>query len=66
MGSALAGVRQHTPLQPPGLVQVRIDSKTGEAVASGAEGALFEVFREEYAPRATPGESKVPRPEEIF
>lgn len=66
MESALAGVREHRPLQPPGLVQVRIDPETGEAAAPGVGGGLFEIFREEYAPRAAPGESEVPRPEEIF
>lgn len=66
MEKALAGVREHRPLQPPGLVQVRIDPDTGEAAAPGTAGGLFEIFREEYAPRATPGESEVPRPEEIF
>jgi penicillin-binding protein 1A len=66
MESALAGVREHRPLQPPGLVQVRIDPETGEAAAPGAGGGLFEIFREEYAPRTAPGESEAPRPEEIF
>ena len=66
MESALAGVREHRRLQPPGLVEVRINPDTGEAAAPGDKGGLFEIFREEYAPRAAPGESVVPRPEEIF
>ena len=39
------------PIQvPEGLVNIQIDPETGEAVPPETEGAVFEIFREEYAP----------------
>jgi penicillin-binding protein 1A len=39
------------PIQiPEGLVNIQIDPETGEAVPPDTEGAVFEVFREKYAP----------------
>ena len=37
--------------QPPGIAVVRIDPETGEAVAPGAEAAMFEYFFTENAPK---------------
>lgn len=50
MGKALKGVPESTLPQPPGLVTVRIDEKTGLRLPSGQAGGLFEFFRPEYAP----------------
>ncbi|HBQ45284.1 MAG TPA: peptidase, partial [Thiomicrospira sp.] len=35
---------------PSGLVNIPISRETGQAVAADEPGALFEVFREEFAP----------------
>jgi len=35
---------------PEGLINIQIDPESGEAVPPETKGALFEVFREEYAP----------------
>ena len=50
MKEALEGVR-HREVQPPeGIVTVRIDPETGEAVGASHEGAAFESFRKERVP----------------
>lgn len=36
--------------QPDGLVTIRIDPETGEAAAPGQDNAIFEIFRQQYAP----------------
>jgi penicillin-binding protein 1A len=51
MGEALKGVPASVLPQPPGLVTVRIDPKTGLRMPPGQSGGLFEIFRAEYAPR---------------
>lgn len=51
MGTALKGVPESVLPQPPGLVTVRIDPKTGLRMPPGQNGGLFEIFRPEYAPR---------------
>ncbi|MBN2647291.1 MAG: penicillin-binding protein 1A [Thiotrichales bacterium] len=38
-------------VMPPGLVQVPINKETGMAVPPSTKGALYEIFREEYAPQ---------------
>jgi len=50
MGKALQGIPEATLPQPPGLVTVRIDAKTGLRLPSGQAGGLFELFRPEYVP----------------
>jgi len=50
MGKALQGVPEATLPQPPGLVTVRIDAKTGLRLPSGQAGGLFELFRPENVP----------------
>ncbi|GMQ88786.1 MAG: penicillin-binding protein 1A [Gammaproteobacteria bacterium] len=50
MGKALQGVPEVTLPQPPGLVTVRIDAKTGLRLPSGQAGGLFELFRPEHVP----------------
>ena len=50
MGEALKGSPEHVLPQPPGLVTVRIDKKTGLRLPAGQEGGVFELFRPEYVP----------------
>jgi len=50
MGKALQGVPEATLPQPPGLVTVRIDARTGLRLPSGQAGGLFELFRPENVP----------------
>ena len=50
MGKALQGVPEATLPQPPGLVTVRIDKKTGLRLPSGQAGGMFELFRPEQVP----------------
>lgn len=51
MENALANTEEKTLAQPSGLVTVKINSKTGEAAKPGEADAIFEIFREEYAPQ---------------
>ena len=41
---------------PPGITSVRIDPDTGRLAGAGDDNAIFEYFREENVPDATPGE----------
>lgn len=50
METALKGRPERIPQRPPGLVTVRIDPETGQRAAPGQRNAIFEIFREEYAP----------------
>ena len=51
MGHALEGSDELALEQPEGLVSVRIDPDTGKLAPTGFEGAVFETFRAEYAPK---------------
>jgi penicillin-binding protein 1A len=51
MEKALEGMPKAALAQPPGLVTVRIDSKTGLRLRSGQAGGLFELFRPENVPQ---------------
>ena len=51
MREALAEQPEAEPALPPGIVNVRIDPDTGSLAAAGQGNAIFEYFREEYAPR---------------
>ncbi|UTW45173.1 penicillin-binding protein 1A [bacterium SCSIO 12696] len=50
MRTALRNQPDEPRLQPDGLVQVRIDPKTGKRVNSSHPGAVFEIFRREHLP----------------
>lgn len=56
MKVVLRNVPEQTLVEPPGLVSVKIDPKTGLLAAPGQSNAIFEIFRDEYAPKqmATP------------
>ena len=50
MRVALEG-REETPLiQPPGIVTVRIDTRTGELAEADSSEAMFEYFRSDHVP----------------
>ena len=59
MGEALKDMPPTTMPQPPGIVTVRIDPKTGKRVPPGASDGMFELFRQENVPPA-PSESATP------
>jgi len=51
MAVALKGTEESHMPQPDGLVTVRIDKETGLLAQPGARNAIFEIYREELAPR---------------
>ena len=52
MGAALKGVPESTMPQPPGIVTVKIDPKTGLLARPGESDAVFETFRQDRVPKA--------------
>ena len=50
MGTALKDRPETILKQPAGMVTVKIDPKTGLLARPGQSNAIFEIFREEYAP----------------
>jgi len=50
MRVGLAGTAEKETPQPDGLVSVRINPKTGQLATTESINAVFELFREEYAP----------------
>lgn len=57
MKTALKGIRQETWPRPPGLVDVRINPKTGKLAAPGDPSAIFETVPQEHIPDADDGRS---------
>lgn len=51
MREELKGVPTVYPERPEGLVSIRINKKTGERTHAGDPDAIFETFREQYAPK---------------
>lgn len=51
MDQALRGKPENPPIQPPGLVTVKIDPLTGLLARSGQADAIYEIFTEETAPK---------------
>jgi penicillin-binding protein 1A len=51
MRVALDGMPENLQEQPEGLVTIRIDAETGKRADSSTTKSLFELFREENAPR---------------
>ncbi len=51
MRVALDGMPENLQEQPEGLVTIRIDAETGKRANSNTSKSLFELFREENAPR---------------
>jgi penicillin-binding protein 1A len=60
MRSALQGKPERPRTPPAGIVSVRIDPQTGLLADPAQENAIFEYFREEYAPQQTAGEGVLP------
>lgn len=52
MNVALEGIPHSDLAQPEGIVTTRINPETGELAMPGEQGAIFELFRTEYAPKA--------------
>jgi penicillin-binding protein 1A len=50
MREALKGKPEHYHERPPGLVNVKIDPKTGYVVGAGHPDGVFEIFREDHVP----------------
>ena len=50
MHASLKGQPESTLSQPPGMVMVRIDPHTGLLASPNQSDAIFEVFRQRYAP----------------
>jgi len=51
MQEALQGRPEHRLPEPPGVVRMWVSRETGEPASVGSEGALFEVFLEQFAPQ---------------
>ena len=65
MREALKAVPESVLPQPPGLVTMRIDPKTGLRLASGQAGGVFELFHPEHVPEQY-SEPASPRGELIY
>jgi penicillin-binding protein 1A len=55
MRIALRGAPENQMPMPPGIVTVRIDSKTGCPARAGQSNAIFEMFREGNVPTCDAG-----------
>jgi penicillin-binding protein 1A len=69
IGPALQGHAARKPVEPAGLVTVRVSAETGRLARAGEPGAIFETFRAgEVPPPAEPGDAQFPdsrdRPDE--
>ncbi|MCL6414956.1 penicillin-binding protein 1A [Aestuariirhabdus sp. Z084] len=60
MATALEGKPERPLVQPEGIITMRIDPENGKPAPSGDPNAIFEVFRKELAPVATPSSSLSP------
>ncbi len=61
MRGALEGMRSSRPVEPPGLVTVRVSADTGRLARAGEPDAIFEVFRVgEVPPPPEGGEERYP------
>ena len=51
MNVALGERSETHPVQPPGILTMKIDPETGSPATAGQDNAIFEYFLAEYAPR---------------
>ena len=72
MRTALDGLPESHPAQPPGVLTMKIDARTGALVSGEQDDAIFEYFLEEHAPKAQrldadgdEGDRSI-RPEDLF
>lgn len=61
MGTALQGQPQTPLIQPPGIVSVRINQKTGKPTTAADPDAMFEYFPEDQAPQMEVGPGQNPQ-----
>ena len=72
MRTALDGLPESHPTQPPGVLSMKIDARTGALATGPQDDAIFEYFLAEHAPRPqrldADGEEGRPnvRPEDLF
>ncbi|WP_172622814.1 penicillin-binding protein 1A [Aquicella siphonis] len=52
MQSALKGKPENIPSQPPGIISIRIDPKTGKRISANSASGMFEFFMEPYLPES--------------
>jgi penicillin-binding protein 1A len=64
MEKAMAGKEEKFLPRPDKLVTVKINSKTGEAAKPGEDDAIFEIFREEFAPQLSTSQKNTTLQEE--
>ena len=74
MEKALAGIEEKNLPQPANLVTLKINAATGEAAKPSDSNTIFEIFREEFAPkleasrasRVSPKQEEEVAPEQLF
>ncbi len=68
MGAALNGIPESTMPQPPGMVTVRINPKTGKLARPGDPTAVFETFRKNRLPETdkAPNQDHTNLTEQLF
>ncbi len=59
MAQALKDKEENVLPRPDKLVTVKIDAQTGEAAKPGDLGAIFEIFREEFAPQLSEAQKNI-------
>lgn len=64
MRAALKGTPEATMPEPEGMITVRIDPETGLLAGPSQKRALFEVFRQQYAPRTYSANAGAPPAQE--
>ncbi len=62
MREALAGTEEIPLVQPPGIVSVRIDARTGELATADSPETLFEYFRVDHVPTREAEADQTPPP----
>ena len=62
MRAALAGTEEIPLVQPPGIVSVRIDARTGELATADSPETLFEYFRVDHVPTREAEADQTPPP----
>ena len=72
MRTALEGLPESHPAQPPGVLSMKIDARTGALATGTQDDAIFEYFLEEHAPKPQrldadddEGDPNI-RPEDLF
>ena len=60
MRAALAGTEEIPLVQPPGIVSVRIDARTGELATADSPETLFEFFRADHVPTREAEDDETP------